>query len=253
MVWISYQLIIRRPVINIDISPIETKKKYALVIDKILDLISKDIFKVDEKLPPERLMAKKLGVSRPSVREAYSALEIAGILESRAGSGTYVKSVDINKLNLNKIEDISKKEESPYEILEVRKILESEAVYLAAKNASKEDINNIKDALDTMKSEMKTTRSYSLETDALFHMSIANASGNTVLLNTMKYISDLTRERLWENIREKITKHKDHREKDIKYHEDIVALISKRNAVDARSITKKHFTEIQKEMLDDLD
>ena len=64
---------------------------------------------MDKKLPPERLMAKKLGVSRPSVREAYSALEIAGILESRAGSGTYVKSVNINKFYLNKIEDISKK------------------------------------------------------------------------------------------------------------------------------------------------
>ncbi|MCK5567968.1 MAG: FadR family transcriptional regulator [Actinomycetia bacterium] len=198
-------------------------------------------------------MARKLGVSRPSVREAYSVLEIAGILESRAGSGTYVKSVNINKINLNKIEDISKKEESPYEILEARKIIESEAVYFAAKNASKDDIKNIKDVLDAMKSEIKTASSYSLETDALFHMSITRASGNTVLLNIMKYISDLTKEKLWENIREKLTKHKDHREKDIKYHEDIVALISKRDAVGARSITRQHFTEIQKEMLDDLD
>lgn len=69
----------------------------------------------------------------------------------------------------------------------------------------------------------------------------------------MKFISDLTKEKLWENIREKLTKNKDHREKDIKYHQDIVALIRKKNAVVARSITRKHFTEIQKEMLDDLD
>ncbi len=198
-------------------------------------------------------MAKKLGVSRPSVREAYSALEIAGILESRAGSGTYVRSVNINKFYLNKIEDIAKKEESPYEILEVRKIIESEAVYFAAKNASEEEIKNIKDVLKSMKSEMKTDNNYSLETDSLFHMSIAKASGNTVILNIMKYISDLTKEKLWENIREKITNHKGHREKDIKYHEDIVELISKRDAAGSRSITRKHFTEIQKEMLDDLD
>ena len=104
-----------------------------------------------------------------------------------------------------------------------------------------------------MKSEMKTASSYSLETDALFHMRIARASGNTVLLNIMKYISDLTKEKLWENIREKLTSHEDHRKKDIKYHEDIVVLISKRDGVGARSITRKHFTEIQKEMLDDLD
>jgi GntR family transcriptional repressor for pyruvate dehydrogenase complex len=205
------------------------------------------------KLPPERLMARKLGVSRPSVREAYSALEIAGILESRAGSGTYVKSTDINKFYLNKIEDISSKEESPYEILEVRKIIESEAAYLAAKNASEDDVKQIMDVLNTMRSEMKTSNSYSLETDALFHMSIARASGNSVLMNIMKYIFDLTKEKLWENIRAKLTNLKEHRKRDIRNHEEIAKLISRKDAVGARSVTRKHFTEIQKEMLDDID
>lgn len=143
----------------------------------MLDLISKGSFTIGEKLPPERLMAKKLEVSRLSVREAYNALEIAGILESRAGSGTYVKSTNINKFYLNKIEDISKKEESPYEILEVRKIIESEAAYLAAKNATAEDIEGIENVLQNMKFEMENDSSYLLETDALFHMSITRQVG----------------------------------------------------------------------------
>jgi DNA-binding FadR family transcriptional regulator len=253
LVWISYQFLLRRNTINIDISPIETKKKYALVIDKLLDLIKDGAFKVDAKLPPERLMSKKLGVSRPSVREAYSALEIAGILESRAGSGTFVKSIDINKFYLNKIEDISSREESPYEILEVRKIIESEAAYLAAKNAAEDDISRIRDILEKMKKEMNASTSYSLDTDSLFHMSVVKASGNSVLTNIMKYISSLSREKLWENIREKLTSNEDHREKDIKYHEEVVSLLSRRDAVGARSTTRKHFTQIQKEMLDDID
>jgi DNA-binding FadR family transcriptional regulator len=69
----------------------------------------------------------------------------------------------------------------------------------------------------------------------------------------MKYISDLSREKLWENIRDKLTSNKSHRQKDIKYHEEIVSLLSKKDAIGARSTTKKHFTEIQKEMLDDID
>ena len=69
-------------------------------------------------------MAEKLEVSRPSVREAYCVLEIVGILESKVGSGTYVKSGDIDQISINKIRDISTQEESPYEILEVRKIIE---------------------------------------------------------------------------------------------------------------------------------
>lgn len=223
------------------------------MIEKLIDLIDKGAFKIDMKLPPERLMAKKLGVSRPSVREAYSALEIAGILESRAGSGTYVKSTDINKFYLNKIEDISSKEESPYELLEVRKIIESEAAYLAAKNASDEEIKKINRTLETMREEIRSSTSYSLETDSSFHMSIARATGNSVLVNIMSYISELTREKLWANIRDKLTSNKDHIRKDIKYHEEIARLISRRDAVSARSVTRKHFTDIQKEMLDDLD
>ncbi|MCK5093139.1 MAG: FadR family transcriptional regulator, partial [Spirochaetes bacterium] len=78
--------------IDFDIKPIETKKRYVLVIDQILDLIRDGAFKTGDKLPPERIMATKLKVSRPSVREAYCVLEIVGILESKVGSGTFVKA-----------------------------------------------------------------------------------------------------------------------------------------------------------------
>ena len=96
--------------IEFEIKPIETKKRYALVIDQISNLIKKGAFKKGDKLPPERIMAKKLGVSRPSVREAYSALEIAGILESRVGSGTYVQSENINDFLQKNINYIDTKE-----------------------------------------------------------------------------------------------------------------------------------------------
>lgn len=239
----------KEEIIDIDIKPIETKKRYALVIDKILDLIRKGAFKVNDRLLPERLMAKKLGVSRPSVREAYSALEIVGILESRAGSGTYVKSGSIDNFFKQKIEDISSKEESPYEIIEVRKIIEPEIVVLAAKNSTPTDISEIEKVLEKMKSEMVGDKSYTLKADALFHLRIAKASGNAVLLNVMKYILDLTEERLWETIRAEIVKKPGHLEKDIKYHESILDCIRNKDAKNARSLMKRHFNEIQKEIL----
>ncbi len=238
-------------IISIDIEPIETKKRYALVIDKILELLEKGAFKINEKLPPERVMAKKLGVSRPSVREAYSALEIAGILESRAGSGTYVKSININNFFMSKIEDISSKEESPYEIIEVRRIIEPEIVALAAKNATSKDIKEIERILGKMKLEIKNSGSYTLETDSLFHIKLAKTSGNGVLLNLMKYIIDLTKEKLWGNIREKIVNIPGHLEHDIKYHEDIVRYIRNKDVKNARSLMRKHFNEIKKEIIQD--
>lgn len=215
----------------------------------MLDIIKKGVFKVNDRLPPERLMAKKLGVSRPSVREAYSALEIVGILESRAGSGTYVKSSNIDNFFRRKIRDISSKEESPYEIIEVRKIIEPEVVSMAAKNSTKEDINEIEEILEKMKSEMKDCESYTLKTDALFHLRIAKASGNAVLLDVMKYILDLSKERLWETIRAEIVKKPGHLERDIKYHESILSCIKNKDVKHAKSIMKRHFSDIQKEIL----
>lgn len=203
---------------------------------------------MDEKLPPERLMAKKLGVSRPSVREAYSALEIAGILESRAGSGTYVKSIYIDNFNLRKIEDISSKEESPFDLLEVRRIVEPEIVALAAKNASIEKVKELEKILERMKEELKRNNIYSIETDAEFHMAIARASDNSIFFNIMAYISNLAKEKLWEKIREKIVNIPGHREKDIKYHESILDFIREKNAKNAKILMRKHFSDIMKEI-----
>jgi DNA-binding FadR family transcriptional regulator len=234
--------------IEFEIKPIETKKRYALVIDQIIDLIKQGSFKKGDRLPPERIMAKKLGVSRPSVREAYSALEIAGILESRVGSGTYVQSERINDFFEKKINDIATKEESPYEIISLRKIIEPEIVALAAKNAKPENISEIESILRKMKSQIKEGQSYTLDTDRMFHIAVAKASGNSVLLHTLQFILDLTEEDLWKKIREQIIKTPEHSIKDIDYHEKVFNCIKNKDIKNARVIMKKHFTAILKEI-----
>jgi DNA-binding FadR family transcriptional regulator len=193
-------------------------------------------------------MAKKLGVSRPSVREAYSALEIAGILESRVGSGTYVKSENINDFLKRKIEDIEAKEESPYEIIGLRKIIEPEIGALAAKNAKPENIAEIEKVLKKMKSEIKDNKSYSLETDRMFHLAVAKASGNSVLINVLQYVINLAEEELWRKIREQIIKSPQHLIKDMEYHEEVLNFIKNKDAKNARIVMKKHLNDVLKEI-----
>lgn len=191
-------------------------------------------------------MATKLKVSRPSVREAYCVLEIVGILESKVGSGTFVKADNIDQISISKIKYISTEEESPFEIIEVRKIVEPEIVILAVKNSNQEDVNEIGEILEKMKSEMKDGKSYSVDTDALFHLRIAQAAGNAVLFNIMKYIMDLLRERLWDSIIDgPLTKPGDS-EKDIRFHEDIYNCIKNKNTKSVRTIMIKRFNAIQK-------
>jgi GntR family transcriptional repressor for pyruvate dehydrogenase complex len=231
--------------IEYDIKPIETKKRYVLVIDQILDLIRNGMFRVGNKLPPERMMATKLKVSRPSVREAYCVLEIVGILESKVGSGTFVKSDDIDQISLNKIRDISTQEESPYEILEVRKIIEPEIVALSVENSDAEDVSEIEKILEKMKTEIEENGIYKVETDALFHLRIAQATGNSVLFNVMKYIMDLLRERLWDIIVDGPASQPEDLQRDIQFHEDILKCIKKKDVKSVKPLMIKRFNDLQ--------
>ena len=232
--------------IDFDIKPIETKKRYALVIDQILDLIRGGAFTAGDKLPPERTMAAKLGVSRPSVREAYCVLEIVGILESRAGSGTYVTSSDIDQISIKRIRDISTEEESPYEILEVRKMIEPELVLLAVENATESHIKEIGEALRRMKEEIEINGRYSMENDTLFHMKIAEATGNALLFKVMRYIMDLIHERMWVNIIDGPDVVESDIKYDLEFHEGIYTCIKNRDRDNVRPVMIKRFSEIQK-------
>ena len=191
-------------------------------------------------------MATKLAVSRPSVREAYCVLEIVGILESKVGSGTYVKSGNIDQISISRIRDISKKEESPYEILEVRKIVEPEIVALAVKNATAEDVKDIERIFEKMKAEQVKNDVYSMDTDALYHLRIAQAAGNAVFFNIMKYIMELIHARLWNRIIDGPDAKPDDREKDIQFHENILNCIRNKDVDTVRPMMVKRFNEIQK-------
>jgi GntR family transcriptional repressor for pyruvate dehydrogenase complex len=191
-------------------------------------------------------MAEKLKVSRPSVREAYCVLEIVGILESKVGSGTFVKSGNIDQISINKIKDISTEEESPFEIIEVRKIIEPEIVVMAVNNADPEDIKEIEKLLDKMKSEVEKNGRYSVESDARFHLRIAQASGNALFFHIMKYIMDLLRERLWDFIIDGPLAKPEDLKKDLEFHEDIFRCIKENDKKSVRPSMLRRFNEIQK-------
>jgi len=70
---------------------VQTRKVYMEIVEQIQDLIKRGRLKPGDKLPAERILADKLGVSRPPLREALSALEILGIIESRGGKGNFIK------------------------------------------------------------------------------------------------------------------------------------------------------------------
>src|SRR6187455_2664505 len=125
------------------IQAVESRRLYRQIADQIAELIDTGEYRTGARLPPERDLAKQLGVSRPSVREALIALEVEGYVEVRVGSGVYVNDKRLAG-RVPAPAGISLPEDSgPFELIRARWIIESECAALAAKNATKAQVRAI--------------------------------------------------------------------------------------------------------------
>jgi GntR family transcriptional regulator, transcriptional repressor for pyruvate dehydrogenase complex len=164
---------------------IEPRRLYRQIAEQIRGLIRSGEYSPGARLPPERDLAKQLGVSRPSVREALIALEVEGLVEVRIGSGIYVQKAPAggNGSELSAVHA----EAGPFELLRARYIIESECAALAAKSAKKAQIAAIEEAVDVMKREFDS-HVQPLAGDQLFHIRIAEATGNGALVAVVKML-----------------------------------------------------------------
>jgi DNA-binding FadR family transcriptional regulator len=164
---------------------IEPRRLYRQIADQIRTLIRSGEYGAGSRLPPERDLARQLGVSRPSVREALIALEVEGRVEVRIGSGIYVRAATNGTVNHHAPEAFA----GPFELLRARYVIESECAALAAKSAKRAQLHAIEEALDEMDREMEAGRQ-PLPSDRDFHLRIAEATGNGALVHVIKLLWD---------------------------------------------------------------
>jgi len=226
---------------------IHTKKVYMKIVEQVRDLIKEGRLKPGDKLPPEQVLAEEFGTSRPSVREALSALEILGITESRGGKGNFIKDNLTPRSYEQKFRELEE-EESPFELLEARKAVEIEIVGLAAKKATKEDVAAIYESLDKMKGAMMNIPEM-MEFDREFHINIARAAHNSLLFAMMTYLADLLKEKLWINMKEKSWSIPDRPQKYFEEHTEIFNAIKNKDSKDARKRMYDHLADVEKDLL----
>lgn len=141
-----------------------------------------------EKLPAERKLAERLGVSRSHVRDAIRKLEFYGILRTLPQSGTVVAGMGITALS-GLISDVLKLETSDfYSLVETRVVLETNGARLAAERRTEEDLLALELALAAYEEKTQAKES-AVEEDLLFHLKIAEASKNSVLKSLMLIIA----------------------------------------------------------------
>ena len=156
---------------------VATQRLYEQVAGQVTDLVTRGEFKPGDRLPPERDLAKLLGVSRPTVREAMIALEIAGLVEVRVGAGAFVTHKAKNgAANGRLFEGVGS---SPLELIAARRAIEPEVAALAAQLATPAEIAGIAETVGLISAAQDTPAHRAA--DHQFHVRIALASHNSVL------------------------------------------------------------------------
>jgi DNA-binding FadR family transcriptional regulator len=218
---------------------VDNRRLYRQIADQIAALIEGGEYGNGQRLPPERDLAKQLGVSRPSVREALIALEVEGYVEVRVGSGVYV----VGPRPAVRPEPLPA-DSGPFELIKARWLIEAECAALAAKSATKAQIRAMEEALDQMESE-RDKGVMPLGADRLFHLRIAEGSGNSALALVVKTLWDQRTGPLFLRLEH----HFDTPELwdvAIQEHRGIVAAIARRDAAAARAAMRHHMNHAAK-------
>jgi len=175
---------------GVELRPIKTKKIYEEIVDQIRQLIIDGHLKPGDKLPAERDLVESFKVSRSSIREALSALEMMGLLEVRTGEGTFIKKIKPESMLSSLAWSLYLDKGSVLEMLEVRKMIEVQAVGYAAQRATVKEINELAQTLENMKNNLNNSEIISEKADLKFHYTIAIATHNKITIRLMDTIVD---------------------------------------------------------------
>ena len=169
------------------------------VADDIELRIKKGEFNIGDKLPTEPELVSMYDVSRNTIREAIQSLTRPGILETRQGDGTYVIAKERLQVELYNMMDKTANKN----VFEVRNMLENFIVIKAIDNADDKDLIDIEQALQTRKAETDSIREKT-QADLYFHLSIAKATHNDLIVEMYKYVSAYFNEFIYDKIYRKI-------------------------------------------------
>jgi GntR family transcriptional regulator, transcriptional repressor for pyruvate dehydrogenase complex len=224
---------------KVEIEVIQKTKVYEEVAAQLERLMIDGAFRPGDKLPPERELAERFGVSRSAVREAIRSLELKGFVEPRPGEGTLVRTPSLDSL-LNPLASLlGQKRELVVELLDVRMMIEPPLAGRAAQHAGPEDVTRLEAILERQR-ERVARQEVAIEEDSEFHYTIARASKNSVVLKVLDMMMDVLRES-----REQSLQVEGRRERSLAGHRRIFNAIKRHDAAAAETAMRQHIEEIE--------
>ena len=232
--------------------PIQPEKLSTAVTRQIEQLILRGILRPGERLPSERELSERLGVSRPSLRGAIAELQAKGLLSSRAGAGIFVADVLGSAFSPALVQLFASHSEAVFDYLSFRRDMEGLAAERAARLGSDTDLKVIQTVYDKMvAAHAKRDPSDEAALDAEFHLSIIEASHNVIMLHMMRSMYQLLREGVFYN-RQIMFKQRLTREMLLEQHQRINSALQARDGGAARAAIEAHLDYVEAALRDDV-
>lgn len=222
------------------------------VVRQIETLILRGILRPGERLPSERELSERFGVSRPSLRDAVAELQASGLLVSKANAGIFVADVLGSAFSPALTRLFSAHKEAVFDALDFRSDMEGLAAERAARLGSDTDLAVVQQVFARMEAaHAKRSPSDEAQLDTDFHLAIIEASHNVVMLHMMRSMYDLLREGVFYN-RKIMFQHRTTREMLLDQHRTINDALQKRDAAGARAAVEAHMSFVRDALTDHL-
>jgi GntR family transcriptional regulator, transcriptional repressor for pyruvate dehydrogenase complex len=221
---------------------VRSSRLYEQIVQQVEESIRKGAMKPGDQLPAERELAQQFGVSRTAVREAVKALREKGHVEAYPGRGTFITDGTSHALrqSLDRMIRIGQPEGSGF-LAEVREILEPEIASLAAVRADAQDIAAMREPIAVMDEARKESDAF-IEADLDFHLALAEAAANPLILSLIDSIVGLLREQ-----RMRIFLVDGGPERGQYHHKRILEAIEHHDPVGAREAMKAHLRQVRED------
>jgi GntR family transcriptional repressor for pyruvate dehydrogenase complex len=214
------------------------------IIEQIRDLIASGRLKVGDRLPAERELASLLTVGRSTVREAIRALESLGIVQVRAGEGTFLIANPADQPGDPLTSRVFSSLHNQHLLFEVRTVIEPDLAALAARRASFDQIVKMREILQEQEALIQRGDS-GIVADTQFHYLLAEAAGNEILFNIMNGLMDLLRE-----TRQASLQTSGRPARSVKQHRAVLRAIEMRDPKGAEQRMREHLEEMQRVVLE---
>ncbi len=220
-----------------DLPTLKVERLYRQISNLLINCIKQGQFPAGAILPPERELAKQLGVSRSSIREALIVLEITGWVEIRTGNGVYVMNPLPQSESAPAEEEFSLKA-----LIQARQVYEAMTAELAARNGSDDQRAELQEITQDL-IQLHVNDDKFLREDKRFHLLIAEMTGNEVLRDMMEYLWNKRKSSRFVRLESHYAESDFPREMN-QDHADIAAAIIARDAPQARACMERHLQHV---------